>query len=376
MIKSKIRVPLLNANEPEARLVDVHVVDGQAVEKATRLFTIETTKAASDIEAPEAGFIRLLVTKGATLAVGDLLAVITETVEEQLEYDRVDEERGTDIRQIPTKSSRKTATVDLRITKPARALADFLGVDLRILPTDQLVTEDVVRRYAGVKLGIAIPAADKPLILIYGGGGHAKSVMEIVQQNKTHTIVGIVDDDQDLTGKKVLGIPVLGTRLLLPLLMEQGVRLAVNGVGGILDIIIRVKIYELLEGAGFSFPTLVHPRATIEPSAKVGEGVQVFANAYVGPEANLHPRCMINTNAVISHDCIIEAYTHIAPGALLAGHVHVGTRTLVGMGVTTAIGVRIGDGARIGNGAILLADVPEKTIIQAGRFWTGKPGTV
>jgi serine acetyltransferase len=45
------------------------------------------------------------------------------------------------------------------------------------------------------------------------------------------------------------------------------------------------------------------------------------------------------------------------------------------MGVTTAIGVRIGDNVRIGNGAIILADVPDKTIIQAGRFWTGKAAT-
>jgi acetyltransferase-like isoleucine patch superfamily enzyme len=44
------------------------------------------------------------------------------------------------------------------------------------------------------------------------------------------------------------------------------------------------------------------------------------------------------------------------------------------MGVTTSIGVKIGKGVRIGNGASILADVPEKTIIQAGRFWTGIVG--
>jgi carbonic anhydrase/acetyltransferase-like protein (isoleucine patch superfamily) len=84
---------------------------------------------------------------------------------------------------------------------------------------------------------------------------------------------------------------------------------------------------------------------------------------------------MVNTSAVVSHDCEIGAYSHIAPGALLAGLVHVGERTLVGMGVTTAIGVRIGSGVRIGNGAIILADVPDRTIIQAGRIWTGKAAT-
>jgi len=84
----------------------------------------------------------------------------------------------------------------------------------------------------------------------------------------------------------------------------------------------------------------------------------------------LHERCMINTGAVVSHDCEIGAYTHIAPGALLAGHVHVGAKALVGMGVTTTIGIKIGAGARVGNGAILLADVPERAIVPAGKVWT------
>ena len=374
MIRSEVRVPLLNANEPEARLVGVHVKDGQAVEMGVRLFTIETTKAASEIEALETGFIHIFAAEGATLAVGDLLAVITDAANE-----KIDGPNGGDDHEAEAKSASfgyqsSVPKGGLRITKPAHALADSLGLDLTTLPTDQIVTEELVRRIAGARLEVALPATEKPLILIYGGGGHAKSVMEMVLQNGVHTIAGIVDDDEQLTGKHVLGIPVLGTQVMLPRLIEQGVRLAANGVGGILDINVRVKIFELLENAGFSFPLLVHPHATVEPSANIEEGVQVFANAYIGSEAVLHARCMINTNAVVSHDCIIGPYTHIAPGALLAGHVHVGMSTLVGMGVTTAIGVRIGDGVRIGNGAIILADVTDKMIIQAGRFWTGKAG--
>ena len=81
--------------------------------------------------------------------------------------------------------------------------------------------------------------------------------------------------------------------------------------------------------------------------------------------------CMVNTSAVVSHDCLIGAYTHIAPGALLAGHVQVGEKTLVGMGAATNIGVKIGREVRVGNLANILADVPDEMIVQAGRFWVG-----
>jgi acetyltransferase-like isoleucine patch superfamily enzyme len=100
--------------------------------------------------------------------------------------------------------------------------------------------------------------------------------------------------------------------------------------------------------------------------------VQVFANAYVGSSALLHEKCMINTGAIVSHDCEIGSFTHIAPGAMLAGHVHVGEKALVGMGVTTMIGIKIGSGARVGNGAVLLADVPDRAIVPAGKVWAEK----
>jgi sugar O-acyltransferase (sialic acid O-acetyltransferase NeuD family) len=364
MVKSDIFIPLLNANEPEARVVAIHVQDGQAVEKGSTLFTLETTKAAAEVEAPESGFIRFLAREGDILAVGDRLAVITETADEPID--------------LSEKGGRPSApTGDLRITKPARELAERLGIDLTALPSDRLVTESVVRGFAG-RASLTLPVLEdidpQKSILIYGGGGHAKSVMEMALAMGSYQIAGIVDDGIP-AGTQVLGFPVLGTRDILPVLAEKGLRLAANGVGGIIDIQTRVKIFELLESCDFSFPALKHPRATVEASAIVGEGVQVFANAYVGSSAVLHPRCMVNTNAVVSHDCEIGSYSHIAPGALLAGLVRVGERTLVGMGVTTAIGVKIGNRVRIGNGAIVLADVPDKIIIQAGRIWTGKAAT-
>jgi sugar O-acyltransferase (sialic acid O-acetyltransferase NeuD family) len=289
--------------------------------------------------------------------------VITESVDDQVKS------------QSNEQTSPGLSSQQLRITKPARNLAEKLGLDLASLPADKLVTEELVFQYVrGDLFQVDLPPSDKPYLLIFGGGGHAKSIMEMVKSIGTYTIAGIVDDNIAI-GKTILGYPVLGSRIILPAILALGVSAATNAVGGILDINIRVKIFELLLLSGFSLPALIHPRAPIELSAKVGEGVQVFANAYIGAEAILEPYCMINTNAVVSHDCHIGAYTHIAPGALLAGNVRVGEKTLIGMGVTTSVGICIGSGVRIGNGAIVLADVPDKAIIQAGRYWVGKAET-
>ncbi len=363
MSQIAVTVPMLNANEPEARLVGLHVKDGQPVSKDDLLFTIETTKAASDVESPAAGFVRMIAVEGDTLPVGATLALITVTPDEPLEQT------------APTPPS-VTATAAhaesgaLRITKPARALAESLGLDLSTLPTDRLITEAFIREKSGSPR-LTKPAAQNAGILIYGAGGHAKAVMEMVQAMRAFPIAGIIDDNSALTGSSVFGIPVLGTRDLLPDLAARGIHLAANGVGGIININIRIKIFDLLAESGFSFPILKHPRAMVENSAQIADGVQIFANAYVGSDAILHEKCMINTGAIVSHDCEIGAYTHIAPGAMLAGHVQIGARALIGMGVTTMIGLRVGDDARVGNGAVLLADVPAKGIVPAGKVWNG-----
>jgi sugar O-acyltransferase (sialic acid O-acetyltransferase NeuD family) len=374
MPQTRVLVPLLNTNEPEARLVEIHARDGQRVQKGDLLFTIETTKAASDVESPEAGFVRLVVEEGTTLAVGDTLAFITPSPDEALPEPQA--ATATAAASQPAQASPGA----LRITKPARALAESLGLDLASLPTDRLITEGIIRQAAAsqsqsspVVVSNFQPALvdQKAEILLYGAGGHAKAVLEMIQAVGAFRLAGILDDNPALEGALVLGVPVLGGQEKLPELRSRGILLAANGVGGIINIDVRGRIFERLAAAGFAFPILRHPRATLEPSAQIFDGVQVFANAYIGSSAILRPRCMINTGAIVSHDCEIGMYAHIAPGAMLAGHVSVGDKALVGMGVTTAIGISIGAGARIGNGATLLADVPPRAIIQAGKVWTG-----
>jgi len=350
---------MLNANEPEARLVAIHAIQGQAVKLGDLLFTIETTKAASDVESPGEGFFRPLAVEGATLTVGETLAYLTDTPDEALPASDA---------AAPVPASAATPS-EMRITRPARALAESLGVDLARLPTDRLITEAVVRQFSTSQTPISQFPTPQPAILLYGAGGHAKTVLEMMRAIGAFPVAGILDDNPALWGTVVLGAPVLGGREKLPEFLAQGIFLAANGVGGIINIEVRVRLFELLTASGFAFPALIHPRATIEASAQIGAGTQVFAHAYVGSSAVLREKCMVNTGAVVSHDCEIGAYTHIAPGCLLAGQVRVGQKALIGMGVTTAIGISIGDGARVGNGAVLLADVPARAIVAAGKVW-------
>jgi sugar O-acyltransferase (sialic acid O-acetyltransferase NeuD family) len=181
-------------------------------------------------------------------------------------------------------------------------------------------------------------------------------------------IVGVVDDGLTTT-ETIMGVPVLGSAKVLPSLYARGVRLAVNAVGGIGNLAVRQKVFEVLAGAGFACPAVVHPTAFVETSASLSPGVQVMPHAYVGSQAQLGFGCIVNTGAIISHDCILGDLVNVSPGAILAGEVQVGAEALIGMGVTINLRAQVGVGARIGNGATVKADVPENGIVHAGDVW-------
>ncbi len=369
-----VYIPLINPNEPEANLAAVHVRPGQYVQTGDPLCTLETTKAAADLVAEAAGYvIGLQAAEGQTLAAGTLLCYLAETPDTIPPSGAVDVD-GADDGATNFAANETHPPADLRITQPALALARQLKLDLEQLPRQGLVTESWLRSEystASNPTNLDALAGDydpETAIIVYGGGGHGKALIDLLRSLDAYHILGVVDDGIP-AGERVMGLPVLGGHDLLAELAPRGVHLAVNAVGGIGNLGVRARVFAGLQQAGFTCPALVHPTAFVESSASLSQGVQVFPHAYVGSEAHLGFGVIVNTGAVVSHDCCLEEIVNISPGALLAGEVTIGARALVGMGVTINLRVHIGSGARIGNSAVIKGDVPDNAIVRAGAVW-------
>ncbi len=205
-------------------------------------------------------------------------------------------------------------------------------------------------------------------VLIYGGGGHAKSVIDMIRALGGYPIAGIIDDGLP-EGSAIMGVSVLGGQNKLDELHDLGIKLAVNSIGGIGNPDIRVKVFERLDQAGYVFPTFIHPRAFVEPTAKIAEGTQVMALAYIGSESLIGFGCVINYGAIVSHDCQLADYVNLSPGSALAGGVKIGERSQVGMNATINLDISIGHDVRIGNGATVKKDVANNSVIHAGEVF-------
>src|SRR3990167_6781382 len=88
-------------------------------------------------------------------------------------------------------------------------------------------------------------------------------------------------------------------------------------------------------------PAQIHPSAVVSKSATIGAGTVVMAGAVIQANACIGLHCIINTGATVDHDCELEDFVHIAPGAHLCGGVHVGEGALIAVGVGEAPGAVI-----------------------------------
>ena len=189
----------------------------------------------------------------------------------------------------------------------------------------------------------------KKEIVLMGGGGHCKVIIDAIRKSGEFNIYGIVDPIL-APGETVLDAEVLGPDSMMAELSAKGLKYAFISVGSIGNCETRKKIDAALRRAGFALPVIIHPKAIVAKDVKLGEGTFVAAGAIINPGVSTGRNVIINTAASVDHDCAIGDFVHIAPGVTLSGGVKVGDETHIGTGAKVTQYVDIGSRALIGAG--------------------------
>src|SRR5882724_1809526 len=197
-----------------------------------------------------------------------------------------------------------------------------------------------------------------------GAGGHARVVIEILQLQGQHVVVGLLDARKDKVGSEVVGVRVLGDDALLPELHDRGIHHAFIGLGTVGIKSQRRQLCEKVSSLGFQIVSAVHPSAYISRSAEIGEGATVMAAAVINTSCRIGDNVIVNTGAIIEHDCVIGSHVHVATGACLSGTVSVGTGTHIGTGAVVRQGISIGENSVVAAGAVVVHDVPDNVVVM------------
>ncbi|RMH42215.1 MAG: acetyltransferase [Deltaproteobacteria bacterium] len=192
-------------------------------------------------------------------------------------------------------------------------------------------------------------------LLVFGASGHGKVVADVAMA-AGWDVVGFADDNPDRKESALLEIPVVAIGVAEAVLFCR--REDAHAIVGIGNNQARRQVQSRLHDAGVAVATLIHPRAILSPSARVGTGAVVVAGAVINCETVVGQGSIINTGATVDHDCRLGDFVHVSPGAHLGGTVTVGDDAHIGIGAVVVNNVGIGAGSIVGAGAAVVSSIP------------------
>lgn len=207
-----------------------------------------------------------------------------------------------------------------------------------------------------------VTRSSKPKCLIFGAGGHGRVVLDILNCVGDHEVVGFVDSDAQLKGRRIDGVRVLGTPADLPRIRdEESVHLCVVAVG---DNGARRALGDHLRRNHYELINAIHPSANLASNVSLGRNIVIAAGVLVGAHGQIGDSVILNTGSIVDHESLIGTASHICPGARLAGRVTVESGAFIGIGATVIQSIRVGYEAMVGAGAVVVQDVaPMSTVV-------------
>ncbi len=188
-------------------------------------------------------------------------------------------------------------------------------------------------------------------LLLIGGGGHCRSVIDVIEKQGEYQIIGIVDLKEKI-GHRILNYEIIGSDEDLPQLRSLCEHALVT-IGHIYNAEPRKRLYYLLKTHGFKLPVIISPLAYVSKYSIVEEGTVVMHFAVVNSNSKIGKNCIVNSKALIEHDCEVEDHCHISTGAILNG------------------GAKVKTGSFIGSGAVCVENtvIPENSFVKAGSLF-------
>ncbi len=197
-------------------------------------------------------------------------------------------------------------------------------------------------------------------LYLYGSGGHAAVVADLIRAVGKYEIIGLIDDDPLLAGQERFGHRILGDRQALSPDKTDHLVLAVG------DNHTRQRLSAEL--TGWRFPTLIHPSAVIGSEVSIGAGTVVMPGAIIEYGATIGEHCIINNRALIGHQSRVGEFCHVSGKSALGGGVTLERCVFVGLGAVVTPGVTVARNCLLAAGSMTSKDVAEGATI------VGNPG--
>ena len=156
-------------------------------------------------------------------------------------------------------------------------------------------------------------------LIIVGSGGHGQAVADLALSSENFERVSFVDDSFP-KNTTALNLDILGNSdSLFSNSLEFDACIVAIGNNGV-----RKKLVSKIIENNLPLISLIHSFAQVSNYSSIGLGTVVMAGSIVGTNAKLGLGSLVNANATVDHDCVLDEFAHIGVGVSLAGGVKIG----------------------------------------------------
>ena len=183
-------------------------------------------------------------------------------------------------------------------------------------------------------------------MVLFGCGGHSRSVADIILLNDPSTELLFVDDNAR-DNEKLFGFDVVkrAPSTADPFIITIGDN--------------KKRKDKLAELGESNLMSVVSKYSHIGFNSTVSKGCFIGNYCHIGPEAIIGKNTVINNAAVVEHEVVVGCHCHIGPNATVSGRCKIGDLVFVGVGATVKDYITVCSDVVIGAGATVVKDIVE-----------------
>lgn len=210
-------------------------------------------------------------------------------------------------------------------------------------------------------------AANRPSVVLYGAGGHSRSVIGTLLAAQEWTLCGLINTHPTECPDSVLGYPILGGDDKLEELLQQGYKRIHVSIGDNRE---RQQASAKLSALGFELVSVRSPTAEVLPQSTYGAGTFLHSLSLIGGDCQVGRGCIIQPQSNLGHESRLGDYAQLAPGVHTGGKCDIAEGVFIGLGAAILPRIRVGRYAVIGANAVVREDVPDYAVVA------GNPGRI
>lgn len=198
-------------------------------------------------------------------------------------------------------------------------------------------------------------------LIIIGAGGYGREAFtqakESIGYGRTFIIKGYLDSNLDAL-EMYDGYPPILSTIENYVVQENDVFICAIG-----DVSRRRKTVNEILAKGGSFINVIHKSCKFGDNVKIGVGNFFSYDVIISNDTIIEDFVLVNSRAVIGHDCRVSNFSLVGVNSFLAGNVVVFEDVTIHPYASIKQGVTINDGSTVGLGSVVIKDVSEdKTV--------------